>query len=363
MSALKTPLALLVCVALGASCRTDIELLPDEETEPEEEQEEPECTAELTPRVEDCARAAPDAVPIAALSSSYVVADGEFLYYASEGRVVRLSMIGGEPEALTPPDSINVGIRYIADGSLYWMQEGVVQRVPTTGGEPEPVVEIAPNAVWAIADLAILSSGPYGDPSPLYRTSLTTYETTELLAADPEQSIQEIAVDGDRALVELSNSLVAVPLGGGEPQLLASGGHMVGAPPIVRDGEVYFGARFLPPTLETGLYRVDLDEPSTPELFLPGFPIAFAFDDDALFAHVVPQPATNGITNGQIVRASIKGGDTAVITDTSSYAEGGVVTWSSSALVVSGCNLYFIERCISEPPTSEARLLTMSKVP
>jgi len=370
MPHLTASLGLLLCVALGCGCRTDIDLSPDEGTEPEEqEQEEPECTADLTPRVEDCARpAAPDAVPIAQLFAYQLAADDEFLYYASEGRLFRLSMIGGEPEALTPPGAPVSPVRYVADGLLYWMHEGVVLRVPATGGAPEPVVEIIPNAVWALAGQDVIWGGPYSEPSAVYRTSSISGETTELLAEAPEESVKNITVDDDRALVTLDHSLVAIPLAGAAPQALVSGAIMVGTPPIVHDGQVYFGAGFLPPSHEMGIYRVDIDEPSTPELFVSGFPVAFVFDDDALYAHIIPETDVSGTRNGRIVRAPLSGGDAVEITDTSSQslATGpghGPYMVTSNALIVSGCNVYFTETCSIDPPSNEYRLVTMSKVP
>jgi hypothetical protein len=360
MPRLTASLLLLLCVALGCSDRTDIELSPDEDIE--EEEDEPECPAELTPRVEECARAAPDAVPLATLFGSHLAADDEFLYFTSENQVFRLSTLGGEPEALTPPGSASGAIQYPGDGFLYWKHDDVVLRVPKTGGEPEPLVEMAPNAIWAVADEAILSTGTYPDPSPLYRTSLITGQTTELLAVDSEQSIQDIGVEADHALVALSHSLIAVPLGGGEPQLLASG-TLFGAPPLAHDGQVYFGAYFLEPDHhELGIYRVDVDEPSTPELVLSGFPVAFVFEDDALYAHIIPKPGIDEMTQGRIVRAPLSGEAPAFITDTSSWSTEPYGA-PSNALIVSGCNLYFIERCTTDPPGTEARLVTMSKVP
>jgi hypothetical protein len=46
-------------------------------------------------------------------------------------------MTEGEPEALTPPDSVYGNIQLGADGLLYWIHYGAVMRVPTAGGGPE----------------------------------------------------------------------------------------------------------------------------------------------------------------------------------------------------------------------------------
>jgi hypothetical protein len=348
-------------VALCGGCHADVDLAPDVDTEAEDE-EAIACVADLTPRVEDCVHEAPDAVPLATLFGSHLATDDEFLYYASENQVFRLSMFGGAPEALTPPGSASGAIQYGGDGFLYYKHENVVQRVPKAGGDPELLVELAPNATWIVADQAILSSGTYLDSSPLYRTSLITGQTTELLPIDPEQSILDIGVEADRVLVALSHSLVAVPLARGEPRLLATG-TLFGAPPLAHEGQVYFGAYFLDPDHhDLGIYRVDIDEPSTPELVLSGFPVAFVFDDDALYAHVIPQPGLGEMTQGRIVRAPLTGEDPELITGTSSWSTGPYAA-PSNALVVSGCNLYLIERCTTDPPGTEGRLLTMSKVP
>lgn len=360
---------LFVCLALGCSARTDLDRLSDEATE-EEEEDLPECVAELTPRVEDCARpAAPDAVPLATLFASQIRADDEFLYYSSEGRAFRLSMSGGEPEALTPPSSVRGSIRHVAGGFLYWTEEGTVLRVRTTGGEPEPLVEIAPNAVWALAGEDIVWAGPYSEPSPVYRTSSISGETTELLSEDPDESIKNVNVEDGHALVTLAHSLVAIPLDGGEPRALlgSPGVGMVGNRAVVRDGLVYFGARFIS-SPGAGIWHIDLHEPSTPERFLPGFPVSFVFDDDALYAHIIPETDVSGAKNGRIVRAPLSGGEVVEITGTSSrsLASGpgyGPYVVPSNALIVSGCNLYFTETCGIDPPSNEYRLVTMSKLP
>lgn len=362
MPHLTASLGLLLCVALGCGCRTDIDLPPDDETEPEEE-ELPECTADLTPRVDDCARpAAPDAVPIASLfHPSLILADDEFLYYASDFRAFRLSMSGGEPEALTPPDSVSGTLKYLVGGFLYWRNDGTVLRVRTTGGEPEAVVEFVPDAIFAVAGQDVIWGAP-GGPSPVYRTSSISGETTEILAEVSEQGLHNINVEAGHALVTLDHSFFAIPLAGGEPRVLAKGG-MAGNRPLVHDGLVYFGAIIGGAEPGPNIWRVDLDEPSKPELFLRGDPVTLAFDDDALYAHILPERSPDGSATGRIVRAPLSGGDAVEITGTSSGAAPNrpYTVWSN-ALVVSGCNVYFAEPCSIEP-TNEFRLVTMSKVP
>jgi len=355
---------LLSLLPLGCGARV---VLEDPLADDDDEHEEPECTADLEPRVEDCERESTDAVPLARLEGDgwHLAADDEFLYYISDGTVYRLAMIGGEPEALTPFGSALSDIQY-ADGFLYWMDSGVVKRVPKEGGEPEPLVELASTSTWAVAGDAILSSAPTPEPAPLYRTSWITGETSELLALDPEQFIWKIGVGDGHALVARSHGLVSVPLGGGEPQVLAGNGVGAGQPPVVHDGQVYFGSTHPQGDHSgIGLLRVDLDDPAAPELVLDGFPVAFAFADDTLYGHTIPVPEIPGEkVPGRIVRQSLAGGDPEHITDTSAYAEIGF-THSSNGLVVSGCNVYFIDKCNDNPGghPNQFRVVTVSKVP
>ncbi len=343
-------LAVLVCVALGCGARTDLELGEDEELL--------ECTADLTPRVEDCSRAAADAAPLAKLFGWRVVADDEFLYYPSEGQIFRLAKTEGEPEALTPPKSAYGAIHLGADGLVYWVHYGAVMRVPAAGGEPEMVVdpEIAEPGVWTIAGELIVWTD-FLDAGPLFRTSLTTGETKEILAPDPSESVYALTIDGQRVLVARNNSLIAVPLDGGKPQVLPTRGG-VEIPPLVRGRHVYFGAHFA----TMGIYRVDLETPSKPELVVPGFPNAFVFDDDALYASIIPQSEGSEEVQGRIVRVPLSGGEPAFISYTDASYQGSY-TGGWHPLIVSGCNLYFIDRCDADPSRREARLVTASKVP
>lgn len=351
MARLTARLAVLVCVTLGCGARSDLEVGEDEEML--------ECMADLTPRVEDCDRPAADAAPLAKLFGSRVVADDELLYYPSEGQIFRLAMSEGEPEALTPPDSAYGNIQLGADGLLYWVYYGAVMRVPTTGGEPELVVdpEIEEPAVWTLADRFIVWT-PFIDPGPVFRTSLTTGETNELLAADPTDEIYTLGFGAERVLIERGNSLLTVPLAGGKPQVLSTRGGAA-VPPIVRGRHVYFGAHFA----TMGIYRVDLETPSTPELVVPGLPNAFAFDDDALYASIIPQCDRAEEVQGRIVRVPLSGGEPAFISYTDAFCQGGGYTGGWHPLIVSGCNVYFIDRCDADPSLREARLVTVSKVP
>ncbi|NUO49339.1 MAG: hypothetical protein HOV80_10830 [Polyangiaceae bacterium] len=358
---------MLVCVALACSARTDIDPKPGEETEEEEDEEElPDCTPVLEPRVEDCNRAAGDAVPLARLvgDGMHLAADDEFLYYASESRVFRLSMLGGEPEALTPGNSAGQDIKY-ADGFVYWTEDDVLYRVPATGGEAEALLELAQGSTWAVAGDAIFSAGPYVEPSAIHRTSIATGDTTEILAVEPEQGVASIGIQGGLVLVSRANSLVSIPVDGGEPRPLhTSGGASVG-PAIVHGTDIYFQGRFpiSDHAYASGILRVDIDQPSGYEVFLRGWVPAFAIDDDALYADLVPEPdGSGGKTHGRLVRAPLSGKAPAHLTDTSSYCQIGC-TASPNGLIVSGCNVYFTDRCTDASRPSEYRIVTTSKVP
>lgn len=346
-------LPIFVWLALACGARTDLDAGEDEEIL--------ECTADLTPRVEDCARAVPGAVPLAQLLDTKIVADDDFLYYASGGQVFRLPMIGGQPEALTPPGSAYGAIQLTEDGLLYWLHEGVVMRVPRAGGEPEPVVDagIAEPSTWTIAGDVIVWSSPFLEPGPLYRTSLTTGDTKEILGADPKWVVLALAIGPERALVVRNNDLLSISLAGGEPQVLAAGG-IAGIPPIVRGNEVYFGGGI---SQQAGIYRVDLETPLGPELVLPGFPNGFVFDDDVLYANIIPLSEGSDEVRGRIVRAPLSGGEPAFISYTDSFCRRGGCTAGSHPLIVAGCNVYFLDRCLADPPGRETRLVTVSKVP
>ncbi|UQA56961.1 hypothetical protein [Polyangium aurulentum] len=309
--------------------------------------------------VPDCTRATPSAIPIARLfdgtDAFHLATDGESLYYVSEGRVFRMSMTDRVPEALTPQGTFGVQVTY-ADGFVYWQNLDGVHRVPAEGGLVEPLVELPFSATWAVAGDAILSSGPSGHPSPLYRTSLTTDETTEIIAEDPVQFISRMHVDGDRVLVRYSNRLVAVPATGGDVEVLASM-FMVGAePPRVDETHIYFGAR---PGSTAGLHRIPRDGSSAPELFLRGTPIAVAFAGDSIFANVVPN-LENGEeeTIGELVRAPLDGGAPEHITFTDARGKPYSISLGTGGLVVSDCTLYFIERCSDE---TELRLVALPR--
>lgn len=353
--------ALLFPLALGCSARTQLE---DRTAGGGPGGEEPACLEEPEPRVEDCARASTDAVPIAELRGDgfHLAADEAYLYYASEQAIFRLAMSGGEPEPLTPPGAGGAQVKY-AEGYVYWLDGDLVRRVRATGGEVEDLVKLPPQATWAVAEDAILSAGSYTAPSPVYRTSLGTGETSELLPEDPEQPIWDLGVAGDRVFVERSDSLISVPLDGGEAQLVYDGGTGGGQPPIAHDGQVYFTGSFTDGgAFGVGILRVDIDPPHAAEVFLRGYGVAFAADDRALYAHVIPTPGSSDEpTTGTLVRAPFAGGVPTELTRTSGKGHLGYEI-SSNGLAVSGCYVYFVDRC-TELPGNEFRIVAVPKTP
>lgn len=366
MRALPCCLAPLFLIVAGCGARTDLDLASSEDS-PEYE---PVCSEQQpAARVPDCARATPSAVPLARLArdpgsdsfdgvdSFHLATDGEAIFYVSEGRVFRTPMADGITEALTPPGSADGWVRY-ADGFVYWEDDDVVQRVPARGGLVEPLVEVPPTAIWAVAGDAILSTGAANQPSPLYRTSLTTGETTEIIAEDPDQPIRSMRVDGDRVLVMYSDSLVTVPVTGGDVEVLASMSMSGGEPPIANEAYVYFGAMTFP---THGLYRILRDKPSAPELFLPGFPVSVALAGDDVFANVVPNLEDGEEeTIGELMRAPVRGGDPEHITFTDARRTPSFIANSTAGLLVAECTLYVIEECTDEP-INEYRLVALRR--
>lgn len=359
-------LALLSVILVGCGARTDPYLASSEDG-PERELV---CSDQQpAARVPDCARATPSAVPLARLvrgpgsdgsdgvDSFHLATDGESIFYISEGRVFRTPIADEITEALTPPGSADGWVRY-ADGFVYWEGDDVVQRVPAQGGMVEPLVNIPPTAIWVVAGDAILSSGPANQPSPLYRTSLTSGETTEIIAEDPDQFIRSMRVDGDHVLIAYSDSLVTIPVTGGDVETLVAMSTSGGEPPIADEAYIYFSALTFP---TIGLYRARRDGPSTPELFLPGFPVSVALAGDDVFANVVPNLEDGEEeTVGELMRAPVGGGDPEHITFTDARRTPSFITNSTAGLVVSDCTIYLIEIC-TDQPTYEYRLVALPR--
>ncbi len=352
-------MALLLCGAQGCGARTVREEPAEQRADGPDD--EPVCVDDLSPRVDDCTRASTDAVPVARIVGDgfHLAGDGEFLYFNSDHTVFRLAMSGGEPEPLTLPGGGGLEIKQV-DGFVYWWDDDAVHRVPASGGEPELLVELGPQATWTVTGDAIVHAGPYTASSAVHRTSWATGETIEILPEDPEQPIWDLGVGEGRVFVSRSQSLVSVPVGGGEPQLLYDGGTDGGQPPIAHDGQVYFAGIFPEnDAFAVGLLRVDLDAPSAPEVFLRGYGVAFAIDDDALFAHIIPPGSSAATTRGELLRAPLAGGEAELLTHTSAKGHLGFEI-SSNGLVVSDCHVYFVDRCADGVP-NEFRLVAIEK--
>ena len=330
-----------------------------------------------TPRVADCERWTPDAVPLGRLDGDsdpwHFTSDGAYLYFISEDRVFRVSKAAGAPEALTPPGS-GGGHLLLAEGSLFWRgSDQSIYRVPLTGGDPEVVG--AATDTWTIADGALITTGLPGEPAPVLRTPLDGGPATEILPAPPQGFVSALtAVDGG-VLVQRSHDLVLVPVNGA-PVTLAKIEATLGTAPITDGGFVYFSAGSKS-ILEPALKRTALEESSTPEVVLDGWPDAVAIYGDTLYTRIVlPEgptqtsspdvpdaPPDSMFQQGNLVRAPKAGGAPTVMTTTDSFK---VITASgakafgqtTSGLAVDAAHVYFIELC-TDLKGGEYRLVSL----
>ncbi len=318
-----------------------------------------------TPRVADCGRWTPEAVPLGRLHAGsdpwHFVSDDVYLYFVSEERVWRVAKASGAPEALTPPGFKGGGLR-AAEGSLFWRaSDGSIYRVPLAGGDPE-VIGTAPGP-WTIAANALVTAGPYGQPAPVVRTPLDGGPVTEILPAPPTGFVDALtAVDGG-VLAQRSGDLVLVPVNGA-PVTVAEV-HAIGASaPVTNDGLVYFGGSLGPALEPYFLLRAALGEASTPAVVLEGWPDAFAIEGDTVYARVVlpgaPTQASSPdiqntppgtlIRQGNLVRAPKAGGPLTVMTTTDSFqliSPSGPSAFgqTTSGLAVDEAHVYFVELC------------------
>src|SRR6185503_17343535 len=200
-----------------------------------------------TPRVDDCERRTPDAVPLARIAllpgggggdPFRFTSDKDYLYFASEGRIWRVAKASGAPRPLTPPGSAGSRV-VIGGGSVFWSRDGEVFRAPVGGGDPEPI-GAAPGE-WTISGQGLVVTGPAAQPAPVTRTPFGGGPSQEILPADPQQYVHKLVPAGDGVLVQRSHDLVLIPASGGSLQL-AEANAMTGASPMEDGGFAYFGA-------------------------------------------------------------------------------------------------------------------------
>lgn len=329
------------------------------------------------PRVADCERWTPDAVPLGRLAGDsdawHFTSDGAYLYFISEDRVFRVAKAAGAPQALTPPGSGGGGL-LIAEGSLFWRgSDHSIYRVPLTGGDPE-VIGTAPGT-WTIATGALITAGPPNEPAPVLRTPLDGGPATEILPADSTGHVSALtAVDGG-VLVQRSHDLVLVPLNGA-PMTVAKIEATLGTPPIT-DGEIVYFSAESKSILEPALKRTALEEGSTPEVLLEGWPDAVAIHEDMLYTRIVlPEaptqtsspdypdaPAGTLFQQGNLVRIPKAGGAPTVMTTTDSFrliSPSGAKAFgeSTSGIAVDAAHVYFIELC-TDVSGGEYRLVSL----
>lgn len=184
-----------------------------------------------TPRVPDCKRLTPEAVPLARLAPSSpgagdvnafaLTADHDHLYYFSEGRIWRVSMKAGAPEALTPAGS--GGSRILVSGdTLVWSKQGEIRRMPKTGGALTTAATFPTIPLWTVIGFDILSSEQQKMPAPILITPLFNGTPSELLPSSADTFVYDIGEDGDTALVQRSQDLLTVPLNGDPPAVLTT---------------------------------------------------------------------------------------------------------------------------------------------
>lgn len=334
-----------------------------------------------TPRVDDCERWTPEAVPLGRLHAGsdpwHFSSDDDYLYFLSEERLWRVAKASGAPEALTPPGFPGTGL-LAAEGSLFWRnKDGSIYRAPLAGGDPE-VIGTAPG-MWTIAAGALVTAGLPNKPAPVVRTPLDGGPVTEILPADPPGFVHGLtAVDGG-VLVQRSSDVVLVPVNGA-PVTVAKVSAAGGSAPVTDGGLVYFSAR-LGPAPKPTLVRAAPGEASAPAVVLEGWSDAFAIAGDTVYARIVlPDAPTHAsspdlpdappgtlIRQGNLVRAPKAGGTPTVMTTTDSFSaasadapEGavGVFGAATSGLAVDEAHVYFVELC-TDRKGPEYRLVSL----
>jgi hypothetical protein len=316
-----------------------------------------------TPRVADCVRRTPDAVPLARIAPLpggggadpfHFTSDEDYLYFASEGRIWRVAKASGAPQPLTPPGSAG-GRVVIGGGSVFWSRDGEVFRAPAGGGDPEPI-GVAPGE-WTISGQDLVVTGPAAQPAPVTRTPFGGGPSQEILPADPQQHVRALVPAGDGVLVQRSQDLVLVPASGA-PLQLAEAFAMLGGAPVEDGGFAYFGAAD-PDTggPNPGLQRVAAGGGDAPEILLDGFPMALAIAGDTLYGNVVLQQPGD-VFVGALVRLPKSGGAPTAMATTDAWGKSGVYGQNTGGLEADAGHVYFIESCtaLEEP---EYRLVSL----
>lgn len=334
-----------------------------------------------TPRVADCGRWTPEAVPLGRLHGRsdpfHFSSDDVYLYFVSEDRVWRVAKASGAPEALTPPGFAGISL-LAAEGSLFWRSDdGSVYRAPLAGGDPE-VIGTA-QGKWTIAAGALVTAGLPNKSAPVVRTPLDGGPVTEILPADPPGFVTGLtAVDGG-VLVQRSSDVVLVPVNGA-PVTVAKVSAAGASAPVTDGGLVYFGGIW-GLVGKPALGRAAPGEASAPAVVLEGSSDAFAIAGDTVYARIVlpdapthtsspdlpDAPPGSLIRQGNLVRAPKAGGTPTVMTTTdsvtvvSSDAGGdvvGVLAYTTSGLAVDEAHVYFVELC-TDRKDPEYRLVSL----
>jgi hypothetical protein len=347
-------IGLVVALCLStAACDSEVARVPDAPDDV--------LSAEPEARVGDCVRTA-DGVPIAILSGAdpfSLATDGASLFYMSDGRIFSIALAGGAAKPLIPNGFVGGDVKY-ADGFVYWLHDDTVYRVTSSGGEPEPLVELGAAAEWDIAGDAILSTAARSaEPSPLFRSSLTTGETTEILPLDESNPIRRLRVVGNRVLVGSDSRLLSISVFGGDEQLLADTTMSGVDPPLASGDSIYFGAH---DKADHFVARASSSDSGEPQRLATGFAVSMVADDEALFVSSIPVPQPGaGETSGELVRVPLDGGAPQRLSAMPTWASSGFAILSAG-LVVDDANVYFIEGCTEGKP-NEFRLVAVSKQP
>ena len=314
-----------------------------------------------TPRVDDCARRTPEAVPLGRIAPSSeggangftLAADDGFVYFASEGRNWRVAKASGAPEPLTPPGSASDS-RLVREGSsLFWSKDDEVFRAPASGGDPE-YVGVSPDR-WTISGQYLIASSGPEKGAALTRTPFGGGSSQEILPGDPEQAILNLAAAGDGVLVKRTADLLLVPTSDAPLQISDTWG-MSASRPLEDGGFVYFGGHYGPPSL----LRVAIDG-GEPQILVQGFAIDTTIVGDTLYANVILRQPDDTFV-GRLVRLPSSGGTFTAMATTDSSTPPASPGWEppyaykASGLAADASRVYFIQLCTD---VAEYRLVSL----